>query len=228
MCLGGGCTMTIGQMVRSFILKLDWYGTLFPRIPVPIHKELEASLQACNLNDDRKIYANEDDQQPEVEDEKPQGDGFSFGEAEKYAQKKRDERKHSPVYPDERPQHSEKYRHSDEEHRHRSDKEHHHRSEKEHHHRSEKEHHHRSEKEHHHRSDKEHHHRSDKERGSSSKPHGSHIDGYNKRDNRSKHENGYKSSDRSRDRSKDRTRDRERHRSRSKDRKRSRSKEKRR
>merc|ERR1712136_34486 len=58
---GGGCTMTLGQMVRSFLLKPDWYGTLFPRIPVPIFKEIEAGLKELNLNDDRKIYANDEE-----------------------------------------------------------------------------------------------------------------------------------------------------------------------
>jgi len=28
--------MTIGQMVKLFMTKIDWYSTLFPRIPVPI------------------------------------------------------------------------------------------------------------------------------------------------------------------------------------------------
>ena len=123
---GGGCTMTIGQMVRSFLLKPDWYGTLFPRIPVPIFKEIEVSLKACNLNDDRKIYADEEEYQPELEEEKINNDDSSFGEAEKYAQQKRDERKYSDM---ERPKHksSERERHSssDKEYRHQSDKEQH-------------------------------------------------------------------------------------------------------
>ncbi|CAI2354304.1 unnamed protein product [Caenorhabditis sp. 36 PRJEB53466] len=38
---GGGDLMTFGQMVRTMINKLDWYGTLFPRIPVPIQKEID-------------------------------------------------------------------------------------------------------------------------------------------------------------------------------------------
>ncbi len=33
---GGGDRMAVGQMVKLFLTKLDWYGTLFPRIPVPI------------------------------------------------------------------------------------------------------------------------------------------------------------------------------------------------
>lgn len=28
--------MTIGTMVRQLLTKLDWYDSLFPRIPVPI------------------------------------------------------------------------------------------------------------------------------------------------------------------------------------------------
>ncbi|KAK5973264.1 Pre-mRNA-splicing factor 38B [Trichostrongylus colubriformis] len=38
---GGGDIMTFGQVVRVMLTKLDWYGTLFPRIPVPIQKEID-------------------------------------------------------------------------------------------------------------------------------------------------------------------------------------------
>uniref|UniRef100_A0A915KY58 Uncharacterized protein n=1 Tax=Romanomermis culicivorax TaxID=13658 RepID=A0A915KY58_ROMCU len=33
---GGGDPITIGQMVKMFLTKLEWYSTLFPRIPVPV------------------------------------------------------------------------------------------------------------------------------------------------------------------------------------------------
>jgi hypothetical protein len=33
---GGGQVMTIGNMLRHFLTKLEWFSTLFPRIPVPI------------------------------------------------------------------------------------------------------------------------------------------------------------------------------------------------
>lgn len=33
---GGGDVTTIAQIVKMMLTKLDWYGTLFPRIPVPI------------------------------------------------------------------------------------------------------------------------------------------------------------------------------------------------
>ena len=51
--------MTIGQMVRSFLLKLEWYGTLFPRIPVPVQKDIEVKLREKGLCDDHKRTAQE-------------------------------------------------------------------------------------------------------------------------------------------------------------------------
>jgi len=91
---GGGSMMTIGQMVRSFILKLDWYGTLFPRIPVPVHKDLEKKLKDRNLCDDRKRKANEvtdEPKQPEPEARDKREEKSQFGEAERYAKLKREE-----------------------------------------------------------------------------------------------------------------------------------------
>lgn len=41
---GGGQTCTIGQMVRHMLTKLEWHSTLFPRIPVPIQKDIEKKL----------------------------------------------------------------------------------------------------------------------------------------------------------------------------------------
>eukprot|EP00794_Sanderia_malayensis_P015922 gene15922-17523_t len=70
---GGGCIMTIGQLVRSFILKLEWYGTLFPRIPVPVEKDIRECLTNLNLCDDHKRKADE-----------------GWGEAEKFARNARD------------------------------------------------------------------------------------------------------------------------------------------
>lgn len=41
---GGGGHLTVGQMCRQFLVKLDWFSTLFPRIPVPIQKSIEQKL----------------------------------------------------------------------------------------------------------------------------------------------------------------------------------------
>ncbi|KAF2354163.1 Pre-mRNA-splicing factor 38 [Trinorchestia longiramus] len=43
---GGGQTITIGEMARQMLTKLEWHATLFPRIPVPIQKQIEKQLQA--------------------------------------------------------------------------------------------------------------------------------------------------------------------------------------
>lgn len=41
---GGGQVMTIGELLRHFLSKLEWFSTLFPRIPVPTQKDLESKL----------------------------------------------------------------------------------------------------------------------------------------------------------------------------------------
>ena len=43
---GGGQTSTIGVIVRHMVSKLDWHATLFPRIPVPVQKDMEKRLAA--------------------------------------------------------------------------------------------------------------------------------------------------------------------------------------
>lgn len=43
---GGGQTMTVGHMLRLFLTKLEWFATLFPRIPVPIQKQIEQKMTA--------------------------------------------------------------------------------------------------------------------------------------------------------------------------------------
>lgn len=39
---GGGQMMTIGNILKGFLYKLEWYSTLFPRIPVPIQVGMSA------------------------------------------------------------------------------------------------------------------------------------------------------------------------------------------
>lgn len=43
---GGGCVMTVGEMLRSFLTKLEWFSTLFPRIPVPVQKIIDQQMKA--------------------------------------------------------------------------------------------------------------------------------------------------------------------------------------
>jgi len=43
---GGGHLITIGQMLKQWLTKLEWFDTLFPRIPVPIQNEIFDALQS--------------------------------------------------------------------------------------------------------------------------------------------------------------------------------------
>ncbi|XP_013166977.1 PREDICTED: pre-mRNA-splicing factor 38B [Papilio xuthus] len=45
---GGGGPTTIGALVRQMLIKLDWFSTLFPRIPVPIQKQIEQKMGEHN------------------------------------------------------------------------------------------------------------------------------------------------------------------------------------
>lgn len=38
--------MTVGEMLRSFLTKLEWFSTLFPRIPVPVQKNIDQQMKA--------------------------------------------------------------------------------------------------------------------------------------------------------------------------------------
>merc|ERR1719158_2063474 len=41
---GGGKPMTMGEMVKSMLVRLEWFDTRFPRIPVNVQKQINASL----------------------------------------------------------------------------------------------------------------------------------------------------------------------------------------
>jgi pre-mRNA-splicing factor 38B len=59
---GGGCIISIGQMLRQWLIRIEyvhsffsfsfyllylrWYDTLFPRIPVPTQKDITERLHA--------------------------------------------------------------------------------------------------------------------------------------------------------------------------------------
>jgi pre-mRNA-splicing factor 38B len=81
--------MTIGEMVRQWMVKLEWYCTLFPRIPVPIQKDL---MQKLKERPPQVPAFEEEPQEEEVVQEEPRrprhipDEEVSFGEAERSAQ----------------------------------------------------------------------------------------------------------------------------------------------
>lgn len=44
---GSGYTIKIGEVVRTMMTKLDWFGTLFPRMPVNVQRELEDKIRVA-------------------------------------------------------------------------------------------------------------------------------------------------------------------------------------
>ncbi|XP_070775022.1 pre-mRNA-splicing factor 38B [Enoplosus armatus] len=71
---GGGCVMTIGEMLRSFLTKLEWFSTLFPRIPVPVQKIIDQQMKARP----RKVAQKE-----------PQEEEAAFAESGKQGERRR-------------------------------------------------------------------------------------------------------------------------------------------
>lgn len=54
--------MSVGEMLRSFLTKLEWFSTLFPRIPVPVQKMIDQQMKARP----RKIVAKEPEEEEPV------------------------------------------------------------------------------------------------------------------------------------------------------------------
>ncbi|XP_012730119.2 pre-mRNA-splicing factor 38B [Fundulus heteroclitus] len=67
---GGGCVMTIGEMLRSFLTKLEWFSTLFPRIPVPVQKAIDQQMKARP----RKVVQKEPEEEADVTEAGRQGE----------------------------------------------------------------------------------------------------------------------------------------------------------
>lgn len=54
---GGQPATTIGQILHQFLVKLDWFSTLFPRIPVPIQKQIEKRLADFSAQNNVNLQA---------------------------------------------------------------------------------------------------------------------------------------------------------------------------
>ena len=66
---GGGQPMTIGQMCRHMLSKLDWFSTLFPRVPVPIQKQIEKQLKQRDAEYEQQMRDEKGIEDGEVEEE---------------------------------------------------------------------------------------------------------------------------------------------------------------
>ncbi|XP_006822275.1 uncharacterized protein LOC100374846 isoform X1 [Saccoglossus kowalevskii] len=104
---GGGCVMTIGEMLRCFLTKLEWFSTLFPRIPVPIVKDIERRIPPRKQASTSSSAAKAEKRDEHIPDKDVQ-----WGEAERMAAKERErdretkKRSRSPVKPRNEKRHS--------------------------------------------------------------------------------------------------------------------------
>lgn len=56
--------MAVGEMLRSFLTKLEWFSTLFPRIPVPVQKMIDQQMKSRPRKTPKK-EAEEEAEEPE-------------------------------------------------------------------------------------------------------------------------------------------------------------------
>lgn len=86
---GGGHPMTIGEMLRQWLVKLEWYSTLFPRIPVSVQKENEIKLREFerNLGKDNSTTTSTTDNRKAGRENSAEEDVY-FGEAERISRMK--------------------------------------------------------------------------------------------------------------------------------------------
>lgn len=79
--------MTIGEISQQFLTKLEWYSTLFPRIPVPIQKQIEAHLSGRRAKNWNKVVVPQNmDVEPAKPESRSEGDNL-FGEAERVSRR---------------------------------------------------------------------------------------------------------------------------------------------
>lgn len=89
---GGGQVMTVGEMLRAFLTKLEWFSSLFPRIPVPIQQKLEKKLNerfppvVAPLRQPKPVLQQP---QPPKEARHIPDEEVSFGEAERFSRLRR-------------------------------------------------------------------------------------------------------------------------------------------
>ncbi|XP_054156447.1 pre-mRNA-splicing factor 38B-like isoform X2 [Oppia nitens] len=93
---GGGQPMTMGQMTRHMLSKLDWFSTLFPRIPVPVQKEIQSKLRQHDEEYEQQLRDERGIEDGEVEDEEEGGGGEDGGDYDRRDRRRRDRKQRSP------------------------------------------------------------------------------------------------------------------------------------
>ncbi|XP_013409372.1 pre-mRNA-splicing factor 38B [Lingula anatina] len=85
---GTGHVMTIGEMLRQWLTKLEWYCTLFPRIPVPVQKSNQQRLRERQFARPVRVAGGEEEEEQSADRRIPDED-VSFGEAARMSRVRR-------------------------------------------------------------------------------------------------------------------------------------------
>lgn len=80
---GGGLPMTIGEMVRMLLTKAEWFGTLFPRIPIPVQKEIDENLLAYDGENPDNPCSEEHSKKSSNEERGDKSNGSYYGSSSK-------------------------------------------------------------------------------------------------------------------------------------------------
>ena len=77
--------MLIGEMIKQWLTKLEWYSTLFPRIPVPVQKDIDLKMRELNASKAPPPAVTAPVQAASKDPQHIRDEDLNFGEAEKYA-----------------------------------------------------------------------------------------------------------------------------------------------
>ncbi|GIX82886.1 hypothetical protein CEXT_52511 [Caerostris extrusa] len=92
---GGGQVMTIGEMLCHFLSKLEWFSTLFPRIPVPVQKDLERKLSNRRANAKTSIAIVPEESEPAEPKQSVQNHWEEEGHSRRNSSRSRDSGKNA-------------------------------------------------------------------------------------------------------------------------------------
>ncbi|CAH8476298.1 unnamed protein product [Heterobilharzia americana] len=92
---GGGCVMTIGHMLEHWLTKLDWFSTLFPRIPVPVQKKLEEKMRLRRCQVLLEVSSAQESETKKHSDRSRDGSHHKYGgQSHRHEKHKSDREKH--------------------------------------------------------------------------------------------------------------------------------------
>lgn len=91
---GGGSPMSIGQLVRHFLTKNEWFSTVFPRIPRHIQIEIDKNLKIYDDNKRKERKEHKNDELNNDNDDSEEGEYYENNEKDYRSTEHRQHRSH--------------------------------------------------------------------------------------------------------------------------------------